>query len=452
MTVSIFCISPETPEVLNNTDLDSGETMMFPHIDNAIPPRLTAPFSLVNGLSQSAVPYGANHAVTASKQPDISQDSHFLPLSSCHQDSPDLTHSEAEQISAAQHFASKFPQKIWIEGDRSFENSDPSLAEQALHHYQQGYLTEALEGFEAQLLEQQRQCDLMGMGETLLHIGRITSELGGEAKSAIALHQALELATASQALQLQSRSLYELGHAARNAGLPLRAIQYFKQSAGLFAEINDDQSAGYALTEMGRLYGGLGRDDRMQQLCAIAADILREANDLAGEATALYHCGIAAYRRENYSEAIARLEQASTIHLATGNTSAEANSRTWLGHAYRNQDMTRCAMCCYWDAWKLCAEAGDRQGTLTNLVELGSVYEREDMLLSALDAYHQAIELLHDLYSGASLDASLLNHAKHFELTGAIEEAVNSYRQLIFSCKPFDSNPFDSDPPDPDGP
>ena len=435
MSSSLFCITLSISEVLNTIDLDSGDGMMFPHIGDDTIHKLVSFTHLPTNQSQYADQHFLDHKRTKAEQSRLSQDPAPFPTDDCTQNDPHPNRDQTQETHPSNSLASEFPQNIWIDGDRSFSSSDTSLGEQALYYYQQGCLTEALQSFEAQLLEQQSQGDLMGMGETLIHIGRIRTKLGGEAKALLPLEQAFELASASHASQLQGQSLYELGHAARVAGLPLKAIQYFKKAASLFAEISDDQSAGYALTELGKIYGGLGRYDRNHQLCAIAADILREVNDLSGEAAAVYHCGVAAYHREEYQEAIARLEQASTIYLAAGDTLAEANSRSWLGHAYREQQMTRCAMCCYWDAWKLCAEVGDRQGTLTNLVELGQIYEREDMLLSALDAYHQAIEL----YPGVSLPSSFFDKARLCERTGAIEQAVHCYRQLILSCKPFDS-------------
>lgn len=324
------------------------------------------------------------------------------------------------------------PSLGWTVGDRPHFKSTQLLFDQAWQHYRQGRLIDALQSFEAQLLEHQSTLNLIGMSETLIGIGRVTTELGREAAAAIALHQAFDLAAAAQTVELQGHSLYELGFSARKAGLSSKAIYYFKRAACIFASLNDDQSAGYALTELGKMYGSVGRLDRMHQLCAIAADILRDTDDLSGEAQARFHCGCAAYRCRNYLEAIAQLERASSIQLAIEDVRAEATTREWLGHAYRDRAQYRQAMCCYWDAWTLYQELGDRQGALASLIGLGQVYEQDDMLLSALDAYHQVIDLLNEICRGASLDGSILHSAKIFERTGDIEQALDCYRQIIF--------------------
>ena len=127
------------------------------------------------------------------------------------------------------------------------------------------------------------------------------------------------------------------------------------------------------------------------------------------------------------------LEHARILNLVLDQGEAEALTLTWLGHVYTRQQRTKMAMCCYWDAWTLCQQGGDRLGELLNRAYLGYVFELEEMPLSALDTYRQAIALLKHVDHHAALNYSMLKMAEMMERAGEMAEALDCYRAVIWA-------------------
>ena len=165
----------------------------------------------------------------------------------------------------------------------------------------------------------------------------------------------------------------------------------------------------------------------------LTACLLDEVGNQHGEAKALYYAGLAAYYQGDDEQAVICLEHARILNLVLDQVDAEDLTLTWLGHAYTRQQHTKMAMCCYWDAGTLCQQRGDRLGELLNYAYLGYVFELEEMPLSALDTYRQAIALLQMIDSHAALNDSMLKMAEVMERAGEMAEALDCYRAVIWA-------------------
>ncbi|MEB3359339.1 MAG: hypothetical protein VKK04_21615 [Synechococcales bacterium] len=312
--------------------------------------------------------------------------------------------------------------------------------------YHQGQYADALLTFRIYLMECQAMMDLAAIGDALNSIGAATLRLGDtttdrvsqRSQAATCFRQALELANLVGNAALRGQSLIYLGQVSQDADLMENALQFYQQAVQAFATTHDEQLVGQALVELGVAYGRLNQYDQARHFCTLAANLLHDADAEAAEVTeaeAIYHAGVAAYEQSYYPKAIALLEQAVSIWVSQEDRHQESNALTWLGLAYQAYGQLRAALCYFWDAWVLSKNLGDRASEVMNLLWLGDIYDQEEMPLSALDAYRQAIALLDAPEHRQYLDLPTFTLAQMLDQAGELDQALDCYRQVVQPLK-----------------
>ncbi|MEB3230871.1 MAG: hypothetical protein VKJ64_07680, partial [Leptolyngbyaceae bacterium] len=202
-------------------------------------------------------------------------------------------------------------------------------------------------------------------------------------------------------------------------GLPL--IQY---AIWQLAHSTDDHTLGRGLMTLGMACGYNDLYPLAYYYCGIAADVLRGLRSQTDEADALYHAGIAACHCNGEETAISLLERARLLNLVTNRIAQEARTLLKLGEIYTQMDQSKAALCCLLDSSTLYAALGDPLGEMLALVRLGWIYEMEDMALSALDSYRQAIALYPTIESAFLTAFPSMTALKHNN-NGSIHHILN---------------------------
>lgn len=191
--------------------------------------------------------------------------------------------------------------------------------------------------------------------------------------------------------------LYECARLLQQDGELDWAIAAYQQVLPELVAAEDSAGVGRVLNQLGLIYGQQGDADRMQHCCGVAAGILADVGDLAGEIAALYNMGIAYDRLGNYEQAQRSLEKALSLQIATGDRAGESASFQVLGHVYQHLAQPKYAMCCYLEAVELCQILGDRSGAAINLSAIAALSMQHALPWSALDWYQQALEIFQAL-------------------------------------------------------
>ncbi|MGK7890108.1 MAG: hypothetical protein AB4042_12300 [Leptolyngbyaceae cyanobacterium] len=233
---------------------------------------------------------------------------------------------------------------------------------------------------------------------------------------------------------------------------PVPNLSLFHYAIWHLAHSTDNYTTGRGLLALGTACGYNERYLLAHYYCAIAADVFRGLRAQTDEADALYYAGVAAYQCDRPETATLLLERSRVLNLVTNRMACEARTLLKLGEIYAQLDQGKAALCCLLDGWTLYSEVGDRLGEMLTLVRLAWIHEIEDMPLSALDSYRQAIALylgmapvLFEDFSCALfsednsyqvgdriLDELMLKMADVLYQAGEINEALVCYRQVVW--------------------
>lgn len=182
------------------------------------------------------------------------------------------------------------------------------------------------------------------------------------------------------------------------------AIDYYKESANIWRELDDANEEGYALSNLGDLYRDLRQFTESETNLQAALDRLRAAGDISGQAYVLNSWG-ATYRElgSDLSKGFEKYEEALALRRSIGDRWGEAQLRNNLGLLHSRLGQNR--------------EAVDH-------LKLARALWRE------LGARDQEMNTLNNIAT-ANLDGGNLGEA-----FTQFEEVLNFCKQITGPCKP----------------
>lgn len=244
--------------------------------------------------------------------------------------------------------------------------------------------------------------------ETARKVGNRRQEGRALSKSGWALFEANRFSegvkACREALDIFRETRQDEGEALINLGLNLRMMHnkqeantaYLEQAAtayrdavAIFRKIGDQHGEGLALSNLGRVLGGLGHFPEAIADGETAVTIFREINDRPEEGGALINLGESLRQAGKLEKAITTYKGAIRASQDVHNLYVEGQVHALLGRTYLELQQVDPAITCYRKALEVHREARDRRGEEDTLVSLSEVYKdlnQPDKVRKCLDA------------------------------------------------------------------
>ncbi|MGX4657827.1 tetratricopeptide repeat protein [Micromonospora sp. SCSIO 07396] len=239
------------------------------------------------------------------------------------------------------------------------------------------------------------------------------------------------MATATLTLGPDADALYQRGLARSSTGRPWPALEDYQQALTMYQQAGDQGNEAATLTNIGRVYDGLGDRQRALDHYHQALPIRREVGDRAGEAATLNNIGRVYDGLGDRQRALDHYHQALPIRREVGDRAGEAATLTNIGRVYDGLGDRQRALDHYHQALPIRREVGDRAGEAATLNNIGRVYDGLGDRQRALDHYHQALPIRREVGDRAGEAATLNNIGRVYDGLGDRQRALDHYHQAL---------------------
>jgi tetratricopeptide (TPR) repeat protein len=245
----------------------------------------------------------------------------------------------------------------------------------------------------------------------------------------------LEIALAA-ARRLQDResegvALNNLGLAYADLGETRRAIQFYEQRLTIAREIGDRRGEGAVLGNLGTAYYHLSETRRAIQFHEQALPILREIGNRRGEGATVGNLGSAYAALGETRRAIQFHEQRLTIAREIGDRRGEGSALGNLGTAFAALGETRRAIQFYEQALLIDREIGDRRGEGADLGNLGLAYKDLGETRRAIQFYEQALLIDREIGDTRGESTDLWNMSLALDRLGERAQAIQYAEEAL---------------------
>ncbi|MBD2156407.1 CHAT domain-containing protein [Leptolyngbya sp. FACHB-8] len=335
----------------------------------------------------------------------------------------------------------------------SAPTTSPSLSEQALELFWQGYrlyqdqqVEAAIAPWQQALTLYQQAQDRAGERSTLSALGSAYLNLEDYGQAIAHLEQFLsrveaESAPLPEADRLaQAQVLSNLGVAYREVGQYARAVTVQEQALHLMQSLGDayQSATGRVWGNLGNAYAAVGDYNAAIQAHQQALAIVQAQNDAVGEAETLSNLGVLYANEGDYDEAIAQYQQSLVRLEALGSQpeptryhQAQAHLLLNMASAYHAKSDLDRAEVYYRQSLTLAQEVGDRSLEAMGLGSLGMVQEEREDLEGAIALQRESLVIARTL-GDPRLEATVQNNLGHTLFNqGQYREAEELLRQAI---------------------
>lgn len=177
---------------------------------------------------------------------------------------------------------------------------------------------------------------------------------------------------------------------------------HFEQAQALFRQLNMRTGEARAHLVIGMALDRQGKDHEALAHADRAFELYRAECHLGGQAVALNACGWAQCQLRHYEQALTSLQHALELHRALGHRPGEAATWDSLGYTHNRLHHHAKACVCYARAITLYSELEDLWNQADSLMHLGQAKRAANDSPAALDAWQQALEILHPLQDPAA--------------------------------------------------
>ncbi|WP_119072317.1 tetratricopeptide repeat protein [Aggregatilinea lenta] len=248
--------------------------------------------------------------------------------------------------------------------------------------------------------------------DRLFEQAKTARDQGDLAEAGTYYGQALEAYTAAEDTQGQLAALQALAE----VGLTRReyeyALSYLEQGLRLTENINAPQAEGHLLALLGDLEAALGKHEGAEDAYREALNLLHPFEDWLAIGQILDKLGVQYLAQERYRDAVATLEQTTTIFERVHRPDLLGPALDRLGEAHAALLHWDPAKTAYTRALRLARDGSDPDWTYDLLVDLGAVTETSGDQPGAIRIYQQALRVALDLGDPAEIGHILLTLAR----------------------------------------
>jgi CHAT domain-containing protein/Tfp pilus assembly protein PilF len=204
------------------------------------------------------------------------------------------------------------------------------------------------------------------------------------------------------------------------------AIERFQSTLPLWRELNDPESEGYILMQLGSIYFSIGDANRYSEYESQALSIWRSLGDRRREGEALNNLGLAHWDRGEREQALEKLQQALPLRRGAGDRRGEAETLKNLGTFYAEVGDLQPALRLKLDALEICRTVGDRDTEASTLNDLAVIYSRFGKSEQALEYFSQALALNRQIGNRRGVAIDLMNMGTEYAKLRDARKALDS--------------------------
>jgi len=225
--------------------------------------------------------------------------------------------------------------------------------------------------------------------------------------------------------------LGNLGNAYYSLGQVDKAIEYYGQALVIDREIGDQRGVGADLGNLGNAYRTLGQVHKAIEYYGQSLVIYREIGDRGGEGNQLGNLGLAYSALGQVEKAIEYYEQALAIAREIGDRRGEGAYLGNLGLAYSALGQVDKAIEYSEQTLVIQREIGDRRGEGNQLGNLGLAYGALGQMDKAIEYYEQALVIQREIGDRRGEGNQLGNLGSAKSALGQMDKAIEYYEQAL---------------------
>ena len=237
--------------------------------------------------------------------------------------------------------------------------------------------------------------------------------------------EALELSLASEDLERQSLSLYQLANAFRVQGDNIRALDYFFQSLKIFQQLEDKKNIAKNLNQIGKLYRFMGNYSDAMDSHIEALHIYEELGNKAGIAASLINTGIVYRNLGNVEQALINYNEALEISRYINDNTSIVNALLAIGNIYWYDNDNEKALAFYEEALEISRQenfTGDHPAGILN--NIGNVYRNLRDFNKALEYYQQSLDISREIGDKNLIATAIKNIGIAYQESGRFSQAI----------------------------
>jgi predicted ATPase/DNA-binding SARP family transcriptional activator len=207
-----------------------------------------------------------------------------------------------------------------------------------------------------------------------------------------------------------------------------------KDIASLLAlaeKIGDTSLKSQALVREAGYLAYTGQFEQARQVCEMALDLYRAAQNLNGEAQALRELGFIHWKQNDFRAALEYNRSALDLHRRLGDIAGEASATHNLAEIHRGLGSARQALAMYESALNLYWAQGDQRAQVLTLYGMAHALYQLGQHQAALEAYQRSLDLTQTI--GDRLMESRIYHtlANLYWASRDHQQAIESIQQAI---------------------
>jgi predicted ATPase/DNA-binding SARP family transcriptional activator len=199
----------------------------------------------------------------------------------------------------------------------------------------------------------------------------------------------------------------------------------------LAEKIGDDSLKSIALVRQAGYLAYTGQFEQARQICEMALDLYRAAQNLSGVAQALRELGFIHWKQNDFRAALEYNRSALELHRRLGNIAGEASALHNLAEIHRGLGSPRQALAMYESALDLYWAQCDQRAQVLTLYGMAHALYQLGKHQAALEAYQRSLDLTQNI--GDRLMESRIYHtlANIHWATNDHQQAIESIQQAI---------------------
>ncbi|MGB6296701.1 MAG: tetratricopeptide repeat protein, partial [Rivularia sp. (in: cyanobacteria)] len=308
------------------------------------------------------------------------------------------------------------------------------LTQEGLQLYKQGNkesLLRARKKYEAAMLLWEKLGDKKWQAVTVLGIGKIYLDLGGNQKALQYYNQALLLFRAAGNKYGEATTLINIGGVYSYLGENQKTLQYLNQALPILRTVGDKSMEATTLNNIGMAYSDLGDKQKALQFLNQALPLRRAVGNRSKEATTLHNIGGVYSDLEENQKAVQYYNQALLLSRAVGDRGGEAYTLNNIAGVYSDLGQNQKALQIHNQALPLFRAVGDRRMEAYTLNNIGGVYDTLGDHLKALQYFNQALPLRRAVGDRGGEATTLGNLADLERKQGNLQASLNHIKSAI---------------------
>jgi CHAT domain-containing protein/tetratricopeptide (TPR) repeat protein len=276
----------------------------------------------------------------------------------------------------------------------------------------------------------QAQGDLINQGTALFNITIAYLDID-HYRGAIAALKEFQTVASVQDRQTQGQALNNLGYAYAALGDETEAIAAYQAALRMMQDLNDKAWISKINLNLGNLYESLGNYEQAYDHFQTSLKLAQQTREPYAESRALSNIGQYYSLIGDYTAAIAHFERSLRISRAINKRDAQANTLINLGSAYQALQKPDRAIPLYEASLALSRVIKSRKNEADALQSLGLVYEDQKNYDKAIQFYQQSLAIAQSIGHTRTIAAIFNNLGHALYGAGRLNEAEQSLRQAV---------------------